>query len=87
LKLAMASPTTRSPAGWEPTEAVEGTNDFGNRGYGGPDPPDEPHTYRFKLYALDTTLGLAKSAGKPTVGKAMQGHRLSQTQLTGTYAP
>lgn len=78
---------TDIPAGWEPREAVEGTNDFGTRGYEGPDPPDEVHTYRFKLYALDTTLDLAESASKPEVGTAMEDARLSQTQLRGTYAP
>lgn len=78
---------TDIPAGWEPTEAVEGTNDFDTRGYEGPDPPDEAHTYRFKLYALDTTLDLAGSASKLEVGTAMEGARLSQTQLRGTYAP
>lgn len=70
-----------------PTEAVEGSNDFDEHGYGGPDPPDEEHTYRFKLYALDATLGVAESASKRDVGQAMQNSCLAQTQLTGTYAP
>lgn len=78
---------TEIPEGWEPTAAVEGVNDFDSRGYGGPDPPDGKHTYRFKLYALDATLRVAESAGKRDVGQAMQNNRLSQTQLTGTYAP
>ena len=29
----------------------EGMTDFGERGYGGPAPPDKRHTYVFKLYA------------------------------------
>lgn len=78
---------TEISEGWEPTAAVEGLNDFGERGYGGPDPPDGEHTYRFKLYALDATLHVAESAGKRDVGQAMQDNRLAQTQLTGTYAP
>lgn len=73
------------PEGWEPTGAVEGSNDFGERGYGGPDPPDGEHTYRFKLYALDATLDLTESADKRDVGRAMQDSRLAQTQLAGTY--
>lgn len=82
-------PPTRTeiPAGWKPTEAVEGTNDFGNRGYDGPAPPDGRHTYRFKLYALETTLDVPRTADKRTVGNAMQGKRLAQTLLAGTYAP
>ncbi|AFK21182.1 hypothetical protein HFX_6055 (plasmid) [Haloferax mediterranei ATCC 33500] len=78
---------TDIPEAWKPTEAIEGTNDFGNRDYDGPAPPDDRHTYRFKLYALDTTLGLPRTANKRTVEKAMQGKRLAQTVLKGTYAP
>lgn len=50
------------PEGWEPTTAEEGRNDFGETGYGGPNPPDREHTYRFELYALDDDLDLASSA-------------------------
>jgi hypothetical protein len=79
--------TTTIPEAWEPTEAVEGTNDFGERGYGGPAPPDGTHTYRFKLYALDSTLDLPTSANERDAGAAMRGAVLAQTQLTGTYPP
>lgn len=73
--------------GWEPpADVVQGKNDFGNRGYGGPKPPSK-HTYRFKLYALDTDLDLPQSADKQRLGTAMDGHVLAQTQLTGTFAP
>jgi Raf kinase inhibitor-like YbhB/YbcL family protein len=65
---------------------MQGTNDFGNRGYDGPRPPRE-HTYQFTLYALDTTLELSDSATKQNVIDAMDGHILAQTQLTGTFAP
>lgn len=78
---------TEVPENWQPENAVEGTNDFGNRGYDGPAPPDESHTYRFKLYALDTSLDLLSTADKQLVGEAMRNHRLSQTQLTGTFEP
>ncbi|MFC7132194.1 MULTISPECIES: YbhB/YbcL family Raf kinase inhibitor-like protein [Salinibaculum] len=78
---------TEIPEDWNPESAVEGTNDSGSRGYSGPAPPDGTHTYRFKLYALDTTLDLPQSASKADVGAAMQGHVLGQTQLTGTYSP
>jgi len=78
---------TEIPEDWEPTDPVEGKNDFGNRGYGGPAPPDETHTYRFKLYALDATLNLSESADKREVGRAMRGAVLARTQLTGTYSP
>ena len=67
---------------------VEGRNDFHEIGYGGPAPPDKRHTYVFKLYALDSVLGdLGVDSTKADVEKAMEGHIIEQTQLTGTYAP
>ena len=64
-----------------------GTNSFGELGYGGPAPPDKMHTYVFKLYALDSELDLPDKSTKADVEKAMEGHIIEQTQLTGTYAP
>ena len=66
---------------------VEGMTDFGEVGYGGPAPPDKRHTYVFKLYALDTILDLPEGSTKSELEKAMEGHIIEQTQLTGTYAP
>jgi len=65
----------------------QGMTDFGEVGYGGPAPPDKRHTYVFKLYALDSKLELAAESTKADVEKAMEGHIIEQTQLTGTYAP
>ena len=67
--------------------AKQGMTDFGEVGYGGPAPPDKRHTYIFKLYALDTKLILPDKSTKADVEKAMEGHIIEQTQLTGTYAP
>lgn len=73
------------PEGWDPPdEVVEGENDFGNVGYDGPDPP-EPHRYRFKLYALETTLDLQSGADVDALSDAMDGNVLARTQLAGTY--
>ena len=66
---------------------IVGMTDFGEVGYGGPAPPDKRHTYVFKLYALDTELDLPDKSTKADVEKAMEGHIIEQTQLTGTYAP
>jgi len=68
-------------------QASEGMTDFGEVGYGGPAPPDKRHTYVFKLYALDSKLVLPDKSTKADVEKAMEGHIIEQTQLTGTYAP
>ena len=66
---------------------TEGMTDFGEVGYGGPAPPDKRHTYVFKLYALDCDLDIPKESTKADVEKAMEGHIIEQTTLTGTYAP
>ena len=64
-------------------DGAEGMTDFGEVGYGGPAPPDKRHTYVFKLYALDTKLDLPDKSTKSDVEKAMEGHIIEQTQLTG----
>jgi Raf kinase inhibitor-like YbhB/YbcL family protein len=68
-----------------PTGAVEGTTDFGVAGYRGPCPPSGTHHYSFKLYALDTTLGLDSSATAQDVSAAMNGHILESTELVVLY--
>lgn len=77
------------PEDWTPDAdgATTGTNDFDERGYGGPAPPDREHTYRFKLYALDTALDLPATAGRDAVESAIEGHSLDEALLEGTYAP
>ncbi len=70
-----------------PGRAVEGKNDYGKIGYGGPNPPDKEHTYVFELYALDQPLKLSKGASKGKLKKAMKGHVIEKTVLTGTYEP
>lgn len=70
-----------------PSGAVEGVNDYGSTGYGGPNPPDREHTYRFRLYALDTGLSLDAGATAEQVEDAMDGHIVAQTVLNGTFAP
>jgi len=66
--------------------ALQGKNDFGKIGYGGPcPPPGRPHRYCFTLYALDRVLDLKAGVSKKQVLDAMQGHILAQEQLIGTY--
>jgi hypothetical protein len=80
---------TEIPEDWSPesAEADEGQNDYGEHGYGGPNPPDRAHTYRFMLYALDTDLALSSAADKDQLQDAMTGHVLADARLEGTYAP
>ena len=67
------------------TPGVEGTNDFRKTSYGGPCPPSGTHRYFFKLYALDTELGIKPGASKKELEKAMQGHILANAELVGKY--
>ena len=68
-------------------EGVEGKNDFGELGWGGPAPPDKRHTYIFKAYVLDVELDLKEGYSKQELEDAMKGHIIAETKLIGTYAP
>ncbi len=68
-----------------PGGGTQGINDFRKIGYGGPCPPGGTHRYFFKLYALDTMLGLKPGITKDQLLKAMRGHILAEAQLMGTY--
>jgi Raf kinase inhibitor-like YbhB/YbcL family protein len=63
----------------------QGTNGFGKRGYGGPCPPSGKHHYVFTLSALDHELGLTGAPRRADLERAMQGHVLATSTLTGTY--
>jgi Raf kinase inhibitor-like YbhB/YbcL family protein len=66
--------------------SLQGKNDFGKIGYGGPCPPaGKPHRYVFKVYALDTTLSLKSGATKARLEAAMSGHILAQGEMIGEY--
>ena len=69
------------------TTIIQGKNDFGEIGYGGPAPPDKRHTYIFKAHALDTKLDLKEGYSKQELEDAMEGHILAEAKLTGTFAP
>ena len=68
-----------------PNGAKQGVNDFGRVGYGGPCPPGGTHRYFFKIYALDTEVGLQAGADKRQLLQTMEGHILEQGQLIGKY--
>jgi Raf kinase inhibitor-like YbhB/YbcL family protein len=68
-----------------PSGAAQGVNGAGSIGYMGPCPPSGTHRYFFKVYALDTELGLGGGATKEEVLDAMEGHVVAEGQLMGTY--
>ena len=81
------SDRTEIPADWNPTDVVVGWNDFDQPGYDGPAPPGGRHRYRFKLFAVDTSLDIPRRSTKNEVGTAMRDDIVGSTQLTGTFAP
>lgn len=78
--------TTNIAEGNAPSGAVQGQNDFGEAGYGGPQPPSGTHRYYFKVFALDRTLVLKSSAKRRDLDAAMKGHVIAQGQLMGRYS-
>jgi Raf kinase inhibitor-like YbhB/YbcL family protein len=66
--------------------AIEGKNDFGATGYGGPCPPQgETHTYRFSLYALSQQAELPDQFTGKDLAAIADPEALSVAELTGTY--
>ncbi len=68
-----------------PPGTLQGKNDWGRTGYGGPCPPIGRHRYFFKLYALDTILPDLSSPTKKALLEAMEGHIIEKTEFIGTY--
>ena len=65
---------------------VQGINDFGYAGYGGPCPPEgEEHRYSFKIYALDTTLNPGHGVKRDEFLRALDENVLDEGQLMGIY--
>jgi Raf kinase inhibitor-like YbhB/YbcL family protein len=69
-----------------PVMATQGRNDYGDVGYGGPQPPSGEHRYFFKLYALDAVLQLSRGAKRQEIDTAMKGHVIDEAQTMGRYA-
>ena len=67
-------------------KGVQGTNDFGKSGYGGPCPPSGAHRYYFKIFALDRELDLPFRAKRGQLDAAIEGHVIAQGELMGRYS-
>jgi Raf kinase inhibitor-like YbhB/YbcL family protein len=67
---------------------VQTLNDFGKRGYGGPCPPhgSSVHHYRFRLYALDTSLlDLSDPDSVSALERTIEDHTLNVSEMFGLY--
>lgn len=79
-------PESVPPKAQLPNGAIQGMNDFGRVGYGGPcPPPGKPHRYFFTVFALDTKLALSSKATKRDLLGAVERHVLAKGQLIGTF--
>jgi Raf kinase inhibitor-like YbhB/YbcL family protein len=71
-----------------PAGAVELQNSFGDRGYGGPQPPrgSGDHPYVFTLYALSVPrVALGRDARLAAFQQALQGNTLATATVTGYF--
>ena len=75
------------PAGAEVLDGtLQGENDFGDLGWGGPcPPPGEEHRYVFRLYAVDGTPGLESGATRERLLEAIEPMVVEEARLTGRY--
>ena len=66
---------------------TQGTNDFGNQGYGGPMPPEGhgTHHYFFWLLALDKELNLEPGLNMWDLLQSLEPHTIAMNRLVGTY--
>jgi len=65
---------------------LQGKNDFGRLGYGGPCPPrGKPHRYFFRLYALDTVLPGPSGLRKKQLLTAIEGHVIETAEFYSIY--
>jgi Raf kinase inhibitor-like YbhB/YbcL family protein len=82
--------TTIGPGAWtDPTKGVQGLNDYGALGYGGPCPPvgDGVHHYRFVVSALNVALsGMPTNTTGAFLTFNMRGHIVAQGSYTGLFS-
>jgi Raf kinase inhibitor-like YbhB/YbcL family protein len=77
---------TRELSGALPRGAVEGTNDFGKRGWGAPCPPPGPvHRYVIALSAISAPLDLPAGLRRADLDAGEQSHVTAVAQLVATY--
>jgi hypothetical protein len=69
-----------------PAGSIQGMNDMGSLGYGGPCPPKgKPHHYHFTVYALDTAVTVTGKRDGRMLAQALAGHILARGELVGIY--
>lgn len=64
---------------------IQGKNSWNDNSYGGPCPPDKPHNYRIRVFALSDKLNLRGDFTLDQLEKEMEGKVLEQAELTAIY--
>lgn len=88
-------PSLEEDASRKDPDIIQGANSWKDRGtdakgasaYGGPSPPDRPHTYVLTAYALDFEPALRNGFELPLLEKISKGHILAKASVRGTYEP
>lgn len=67
--------------------AKQGTNSFRELGWRGPAPPegDDPHTYRFTLYAVGESLNRQAGVDREQIDAALQDNIVANERITAEY--
>jgi Raf kinase inhibitor-like YbhB/YbcL family protein len=71
-----------------PAGSLELNNTYGEKGYGGPEPPagSGPHPYEVTLYALNAgILDLTSNTSLAAFRKALEGKTIATAKITGIY--
>lgn len=64
---------------------IQGKNSWNDNSYGGPCPPNKPHNYRFRVYALSSLLNLRGDFSLSQLEEAIKGKVLDTAELYGIY--
>lgn len=64
---------------------VQGKNSWNDNCYGGPCPPDRPHNYRIRVFALSSLLDLRGDFTLTQLENQMHGQILDTAELFGIY--
>lgn len=64
---------------------VQGKNSWNDNCYGGPCPPDQPHNYRIRVFALSSLLDLRGDFTLTQLENQMHGQIIDTAELFGIY--
>ena len=64
---------------------LQGLNSWNDNSYGGPCPPDRPHEYRLRVFAMNQMLDLKGGFDLETLDRQMEGKILDRAEIYGIY--